>query len=93
VDGKQRERELSAYWKGALSGLGSAALFGLSAPLAKLLLPRVDPWLLAGLLYFGAGAGLTVLRLLSSALRQNTTPSHSHERLRRGDLPLLVASS
>lgn len=39
----------------------SALLFGASTPLAKLLLGQVDPWLLAGLLYAGAGAGLAVL--------------------------------
>lgn len=39
----------------------SALLFGASTPLAKLLLGQVDPWLLAGLLYAGAGVGLAVL--------------------------------
>jgi drug/metabolite transporter (DMT)-like permease len=39
----------------------SALLFGASTPLAKLLLGQVDPWLLAGLLYAGAGAGLAIL--------------------------------
>lgn len=39
-------------------GLGAAALFGLSAPVAKLLLPTSGPLLLASLLYLGGGAGL-----------------------------------
>lgn len=47
--------------------VASALLFGASTPLAKLLLRSIDPWMLAGLLYLGSGAGLTVLRLLSSA--------------------------
>jgi drug/metabolite transporter (DMT)-like permease len=38
--------------------LGAAALFGASTPLAKVLLVRVDPVLLAGLLYAGSGLGL-----------------------------------
>ena len=38
--------------------LGAAALFGASTPLAKMLLARVDPVLLAGLLYAGSGLGL-----------------------------------
>lgn len=42
----------------------SAALFGASTPLAKALLGTVDPWMLAGLLYLGAGLGLGLLRLL-----------------------------
>ena len=48
--------------------LGSALLFGVSTPLAKLLLGTVDPILLAGLLYLGAGLGLDVddLRLPTS---------------------------
>jgi len=39
----------------------AAALFGLSAPAAKLLLGEIDPWLLAGLLYLGSGLGLAVV--------------------------------
>jgi drug/metabolite transporter (DMT)-like permease len=38
--------------------LASAALFGASTPLAKLLLAELSPLLLAGLLYFGSGIGL-----------------------------------
>jgi len=48
--------------RGALLALVSAALFGASTPLAKLLLRDVSPWLLAGLLYLGSGAGLLLLR-------------------------------
>jgi drug/metabolite transporter (DMT)-like permease len=43
--------------------LGSAALFGASTPLAKLLLGTLGPWTLAGLLYLGAGVGLGLMRL------------------------------
>ena len=38
--------------------LASAALFGASTPLAKLLLGDVSPWLLAAILYLGSGLGL-----------------------------------
>lgn len=48
--------------RGIAFALTSAALFGFSAPLAKLLLGQVDPWMLAGLLYLGSGVGLAVLR-------------------------------
>jgi hypothetical protein len=41
--------------------LASAVLFGASTPLSKLLLGSIDPWLLAGLLYLGAGLGLAVV--------------------------------
>lgn len=48
---------------GVLAALGAAALFGASVPFAKLLLGAMSPWLLAGLLYLGAGLGLTLMRL------------------------------
>jgi drug/metabolite transporter (DMT)-like permease len=51
----------SALAVGPALALGSAALFGLAAPGAKLLLDAIDPWMLAGLLYLGAGLGLGLL--------------------------------
>ena len=49
---------------GPLLAITSAALFGASTPLAKLLLGGgVSPWLLAGLLYLGSGAGLALLQV------------------------------
>ena len=68
---------------GVLAALGAAALFGAGTPLAKLLLGQVDPWLMAGLLYLGAGAGLTLTRRL---LR--SPPGHPA----RGDWPWLAAA-
>jgi drug/metabolite transporter (DMT)-like permease len=50
--------------KGVSSALGAALLFGAGTPLAKLLLASVNPWLLAGFLYLGSGAGLSLYRLL-----------------------------
>jgi len=55
---------------GALCGLGSAVLFGLGAPVAKLLLPRVDAWMLAGLFYVGAGVGLVGFRAAQQVMGQ-----------------------
>ncbi|WP_416796747.1 DMT family transporter [Ciceribacter azotifigens] len=43
--------------------LGSALLFGASPPLSKLLMDSIDPWLLAGILYLGAGVGLVLVHL------------------------------
>ncbi|RUM18812.1 DMT family transporter [Rhizobium vallis] len=48
-------------WPGVPLALGSAVLFGASAPLSKLLVGSIDPWLLAGILYLGAGLGLAVV--------------------------------
>ena len=47
----------------ALPALFSAALFGLATPFAKMLLGGVEAWLLAGLLYLGAGLGLGLYTL------------------------------
>jgi drug/metabolite transporter (DMT)-like permease len=68
-------------------GLASAALFGASTPLAKLLLGAgADPWLLAGLLYLGSGLGLTSAMFASrfAALPREEAP------LRKADLPWLA---
>lgn len=68
--------------------LASAALFGVSAPLAKLLLGEgLSPWLLAGALYLASGLGLLLWRWVSMAfgVRRDEAP------LRRADLPWLVA--
>ena len=54
---------------GAGAALLSAALFGASTPLAKLLLRGIDPWMLAGILYLGSGVGLAVLRVVRAASR------------------------
>ncbi|MBI4819349.1 MAG: EamA family transporter [Deltaproteobacteria bacterium] len=56
--------------RGAVFGLSAAALFGLSAPLAKLLLGEVRPVLLAGLLYLGAAIGLWLHRGLKGATKE-----------------------
>ncbi|MEX8493690.1 EamA family transporter [Sphaerotilus sp.] len=50
-----------------LQALAAAALFGASAPLAKLLLAQSSPWLMAGLLYAGSGLGLLLWRLVTRA--------------------------
>lgn len=67
---------------GALLGLLAAVSFGVSAPLAKLLLAEVPPQLLAGLLYLGAGVGLALYRLARPATREAP--------LTRADLPPLL---
>jgi drug/metabolite transporter (DMT)-like permease len=67
--------------------LGAAALFGASTPLAKALLGGgLDPWLLAGLLYLGSGAGLGLLML---GRRLAGAPA-TEAPLRRADLPWLA---
>jgi drug/metabolite transporter (DMT)-like permease len=71
---------------GILFALMSAALFGASTPFAKLLLGSVDPWLMAGLLYLGAGIGLLLVHLSRGVLHMPTIEAP----LRRADLPWLA---
>lgn len=53
--------------RGVAAACGSAVLFGVSTPLAKLLLGATSPWMLAALLYLGAGLGLASLRVATGA--------------------------
>jgi drug/metabolite transporter (DMT)-like permease len=46
---------------GMALGIASALLFGASTPAVKTLLALADPWLLAGILYLGAGFGLALV--------------------------------
>lgn len=64
--------------------LVSAALFGASTPLAKLLVGEIAPLVLAGLLYLGSGTGLLAWLLVRK-------PSH-RSKLSRGDLPWLAGA-
>jgi drug/metabolite transporter (DMT)-like permease len=65
--------------------LGSAALFGAAAPLSKLLLENVSPFMLAGLLYLGAGLGLAIYKLLRARNADST-----EAKLNRADIPWLA---
>jgi len=56
------------------AALGAAVLFGAGTPAAKLVLGAADPWLVAGLLYLGSGAGLFVYRGVTRASRARLQP-------------------
>src|SRR6516162_11907614 len=74
---------------GVLYALASAALFGASTPAAKLLLGTLDPFVLAGLLYCGAGIGVAGLRRLSPAVAPRIPVQVA---LTRADVPWLAAA-
>ncbi|MEP6919065.1 MAG: DMT family transporter [Acidobacteriota bacterium] len=57
---------------GAAAGIGSAVLFGASAPIAKRMVPHVPTVLLAGILYSGAGIGLTAARSIGLGRTSDT---------------------
>ncbi|WP_437941642.1 DMT family transporter [Sorangium sp. So ce341] len=77
--------ERTAHRRGGAYGLAASALFGASAPLAKLLLPHAGPLVLAALLYLGAGVGLTLIRLLAAR-----DPAPREAALRKTDVALLA---
>jgi drug/metabolite transporter (DMT)-like permease len=66
--------------RGLLFGLGAAVSFGISAPLAKVLLDDVSPQMLAGLLYVGAFVALSLVG----------RRSRTEAQLRRADAPRLM---
>ncbi len=68
----------------------SAGLFGVSTPAAKALLGAIDPAILAGLLYCGAGIGIGVLRRV---LKARLVGSQTAEAaLTRKDVPWLAGA-
>lgn len=75
--------------KGAAYGLTAALLFGLSMPLAKQLLADIQPFLLAGLLYMGAGLGLAAWKIGASIFKRNPA---REARITRANLPTLTSA-
>jgi len=72
---------------GVLLALAAAVLFGVSTPIAKLLLGAgTSPWLLAGLLYLGSGVGLGLVLLV----RWMSGMTVAEASLSRADLPRLL---
>jgi drug/metabolite transporter (DMT)-like permease len=72
----------SHLWPGVPLALGAAVLFGASTPVSKYLLGQISPWMLAGIFYLGAGAGLWLFRMFR--------PSQEAS-LQRSDYPWLAA--
>jgi len=70
-------------WRAAAAALGAALLFGAGTPLAKVILGRADPWMVAALLYLGSGAGLLAYRVATRA---------SMPRLTRPEIGWLAAA-
>jgi drug/metabolite transporter (DMT)-like permease len=77
---------MKPHWQGIAAALASAVLFGASTPFAKLLLGSVSPWMLAGLLYLGAGLGLAAML---AAERLSGAP-RAEAGLTARDLPWLI---
>lgn len=78
----------SHLWPGVPLALTSAVLFGIATPASKLLLDGVDPQLIAGVLYLGAGIGLAAVHLGRAVF--GLEPPEAP--LRRADLPWLAGA-
>jgi drug/metabolite transporter (DMT)-like permease len=72
--------------RGATAALAAAVLFGLSAPLGKMLVRDAEPLVVSGVLYLGAGIGLSVL----GWLRTRREGTNRETPLRKEDLGLLL---
>lgn len=88
AEASQPISETAGRWKGVGNALLAAVLFGASTPLAKTASPRLDPVLMAGLLYLGSGLGLSVYEWL----RGQQTRAASEAALSRRDVPWLAGA-
>ena len=65
----------------------AAALYALSSPISKILLNKVPPTMMAGLLYLGAGIGMSIIGLL----RYKTGKFSEEMRLTKKEMPYTIA--
>lgn len=65
----------------------AAALYAISSPFSKVLLNKVPPVMMAGLLYLGAGIGMSIIGLY----RYKTGKLKKEMRITRKELPFTVA--
>lgn len=79
-------RQNKAIWL----ALAAAALFGASAPLAKLLLAEIHPLPLAALLYSGSGVGLLLYRF---ARRAGGRGLKAEAKISKADMPWLLGAT
>lgn len=73
--------------KAILMAILSAALFGISSPLSKLLLVELSPTLMAALLYLGAGFGLLVLKFVRTLQNRDQIEA----KITKKELPYVIA--
>lgn len=86
----RHQSDMNPMRHGIVQALLAAALFGASTPFAKLLVGRLPPLMLAGLLYLGSGIGLLAwfaLRRLRPGIARAETA-----KLSRPDLPWLAGA-
>jgi drug/metabolite transporter (DMT)-like permease len=72
-----KSRHHSSGLRGPVLAAGAALTFALSVPLGKLLLGEMGSFTVAGILYLGAGLGLTVYRLATREPARTVTEEES----------------
>ncbi|MDW7660745.1 MAG: DMT family transporter [Bacillota bacterium] len=64
----------------------AAALYGISAPVSKLLLNELSPTLMAALLYLGAGAGMLGVNLINQLFKRERLEA----KMTKNELPFII---
>ncbi|MBE0449691.1 MAG: DMT family transporter [Clostridia bacterium] len=64
----------------------AAALYGISAPVSKLLLAELSPTLMAALLYLGAGAGMLGVNLVNQLFKRERMEA----KMTKKELPFII---
>ena len=64
----------------------AAALYAISSPISKILLKKIPPTTMAGLLYFGAGIGMSIVGLF----RSKTGNSEKEMKITKKEMPFVV---
>lgn len=77
----------SKYNAAIFQAVLAAALYALSTPFSKLLLKEIPPMMMAGLLYLGAGIGMSIVGLI----RNNRQKERKETSLTKKDLSYTVA--
>lgn len=75
--------------KPVIQAISAAALFGASAPIAKLLVGEIPPVLLASFLYLGSGIGLSLYRFIQNIY---LTSSSREAELNKNDTSWLIGA-
>ncbi|MGI1659749.1 MAG: DMT family transporter [Desulfitobacterium sp.] len=70
-----------------IAAIFAAILFGINAPISRILLVKIPPTLMAALLYLGAGLGMAVISLIKRLRGQK----HREAKMDRNDLPFVLA--
>lgn len=73
--------------RGVFFAILAAGLYAVNSPLSKILLEYMQPTLMAGFLYIGAGTGMSAVALIRKTRRVETTES----RLTKSELPFTIA--